>query len=124
MEPQNTHDALCTERRDVLDTQNTKIVIKAKKAQLAGAPPAAAVDALHDPALLQLVLRHPADAVGGEVGVPGLDTAQAAQVLVALLLPLGDQGRVGDLLLDAVVVQLPGDRLPPVVQIEQVSGDG
>jgi hypothetical protein len=82
------------------------------------------VDALHDPPLLQLVLRHAADAVGGEVGVPGLDAAQAAQVLVALLLPLGDQCRVGYLLPDAVVIQLPRDGLPAVEQIEQVSGDG
>ena len=72
----------------------------------AGAAPTAAMDALHDLALLQLVLGHAADAVGGEVGVSGLDAAEAAEVLVALLLPLGDQVAVGDLLLDAVVVEL------------------
>ena len=88
----------------------------------ARAAPAAAVDALHDPPLLQLVLGHPADAVGGEVGVPRLDAPQAAQVLVTLLLPLRDEVRVGDLLLDAVVVELPGDGLAPVVQVEQVPG--
>lgn len=66
---------------------------------LARAPPAAAVHALDYPSLLQLVLGHPADAVGGEVGVAGLNTSQAAEVLVTLLLPLGDQRRVGDLLL-------------------------
>ena len=64
------------------------------------------MDALHDLALLQLVLGHAADAVGGEVGVPGLDAAEAAQVLVALLLPLGDQVGVGHLVLQAVLVQL------------------
>ena len=63
------------------------------------ASPASAVHALDDLALLQLVLGHPADAVGGEVGVPRLDAAQAAQVLVALLLPLGYQVGVGDLVL-------------------------
>ena len=65
----------------------------------------AAMDALHDPALLQLALRHAADAVGGEVGVPGLDAPEAAQVLVALLLPLGDQVAICNLLLDAILVQ-------------------
>ena len=49
------------------------------------------MDALHDPPLLQLPLGHAADAVGGEVGVPGLDTPQATQILVTLLLPLGYQ---------------------------------
>ena len=81
------------------------------------------MDALHDPPLLQLVLGHPADAVGGEVGVPGLDAPQAAQVLVALLLPLRDQVRVCNLLPDAVVVEVPGDRLAPVEQVEQVPGE-
>ena len=70
------------------------------------ASPAAAVDALDDLALLELGLGHAADAVGGEVGVARLDAAQAAEVLVALLLPLGDQVLVGDLVLHAVVVQL------------------
>ena len=64
------------------------------------------MDALHYPALLQLALGHAADAVGGEVGVAGLDAPEAAQVLVSLLLPLGDQVAVSDLLLDAVLVQL------------------
>ena len=60
---------------------------------------------LDDLSLLELGLWHPADAVGREVGVPGLDASQAAQVLVALLLPFGDQVAVGDLVLQAVVVQ-------------------
>ncbi len=71
----------------------------------ARAPPAAAVDAFDDLPLLQLGLGHPADAVGGEVGVPGLNAAQATEVLVALLLPLGDQVGVRYLVLQAVVVQ-------------------
>ena len=64
------------------------------------------MDALDDLALLQLRLRHPADAVRREVGVPSLDASEAAEVLVSLLLPLGDQVLVGDLVLQAVVVQL------------------
>ena len=64
------------------------------------------MDALDDLALLELGLGHAADAVGGEVGVARLDAAEAAEVLVALLLPLGDQVLVRDLVLHAVVVQL------------------
>ena len=63
------------------------------------------MDALDYPALLQLALGHAADTVGREVGVAGLDAPEAAQVLVALLLPLGDQVAVSNLLLDAVLVQ-------------------
>ena len=54
----------------------------------------------------QLALGDSADAVGSKVGVSGLDAAQAAQVLVALLLPLGDQVLVCVALLDAVLIQL------------------
>lgn len=54
----------------------------------------------------QLAFGDPADAVGPEVGVPCLDAAQAAEVLVALLLPLGDQVLVGVSLLDAVLIEL------------------
>ena len=39
----------------------------------------------------QLALGDSADAVGSKIGVSRLDATQAAQVLVALLLPLGDQ---------------------------------
>ena len=65
-----------------------------------------AVNALDYPALLQLTLGHAADAVGGEVGVSGLDAPEAAQIFIALLLPLGDQVPVRDLLLDAEIIQL------------------
>ena len=64
------------------------------------------MNALDYPALLQLALGHAADAVGGEVGISSLDAPEAAQILIALLLPLGDQVLVGDLVLHAVVVQL------------------
>ena len=40
--------------------------------RLTRAASAAAVDTLHDPSLLQFVLRHAADAVGGKVGITGL----------------------------------------------------
>ena len=55
--------------------------------------------------LFQFGLGHSADAVRTEVGVPGLNAPQTAQVLVALLLPLSDQVFVGDLLPQTVLVQ-------------------
>ena len=55
------------------------------------AAPAAAVDALNVLVLLHLSLGHTADARGSEVGLLGLDAPGATQLLVALLLPLGDQ---------------------------------
>ncbi len=69
------------------------------------ATPASTMYALDDFAFFQLGLGNAANAVGGEVGISCLDAAQTAQVLVALLLPLGDQVAVGDLLLEAIVVQ-------------------
>lgn len=54
----------------------------------------------------QLALGDSADAVGSKVGVSRLDAAQAAQVLVALLLPLGNQVLVGVAFFYAVLVQL------------------
>lgn len=56
----------------------------------------------------QLALGDPADAVGPKVGVPSLDAAQAAEVLIALLLPLGNQVFVSIALLDAVLIELWG----------------
>jgi len=66
---------------------------------LSGAAATTAVDALDDATLLQLGFGHTADAVRSEVGVPRLDAAQAAEVLVSGLLPLGNQVAIGDLLL-------------------------
>lgn len=80
------------------------------------------MDALDDLALLQLGLGHAADAVGGEVGVPRLDAAQAAQVLVPLLLPLGDQVAISIFFLQAVLVELSGDGLALVEQLKDVPG--
>lgn len=82
---------------------------------------AAAVHTLDDLSLLELGLGHAAHAVRAKVGVPSLDTLQTAQVLVALLLPLGDQVRVGDLLVDAKVVQLATDGLALVEQVVDIA---
>ena len=64
------------------------------------------MNALYDLSFFEFLFGHSADAVGGEVCVSGLDASEAAEVLVALLLPLGNQVRVCVLLLDAEVVQL------------------
>lgn len=54
----------------------------------------------------QFAFGDPADAVGSEVGVTRLDTAQAAEVLVTLLLPLCNQVFVSVSFLDAVLIEL------------------
>lgn len=88
---------------------------------LPGAPAAAAVHALDHAALLQLGLRHAADAVRAEIRVARLNAAQTAQILVAGLLPLGNQIGVGDLFAHTVLVQLAADRLAPVEQVVDVA---
>lgn len=70
--------------------------------------------ALYHPTFLQLRLRYPANAIRPEVGVPGLNTPQAAQVFVAGLFPFGYQVSIGNLLLETIFVQLPADSFPPV----------
>lgn len=54
----------------------------------------------------QLALGDSADTVGSEVGVSCLYAAQAAQVLIALLLPLGDEVLVCIAFLYTVLIQL------------------
>lgn len=88
---------------------------------LSGAASASAVGALYDLPNFQFALGDSADAVGSKVGVSCLDTAQTAQVLVALFLPLGNQVLVCIALLYAVVIQLSADSLPFVEKVEDVS---
>lgn len=59
-----------------------------------------------NPYHFQLAFGDPADAVCSEVGVPCLDTPQAAEVLVTLFLPLCNQVFVSVSFLDAVLVEL------------------
>lgn len=58
----------------------------------------------------QLAFGDSANAVGPEIGVTGLDATQATEVLVALLLPLGNQVLVRVAFFYAVVIQLCGKR--------------
>jgi len=68
-------------------------------------PAAPAADALDRLPVLEVHLGHAADARAVEVGLLGLDAAQAAQVLVAGLLPLCDERCVGVAVLEQPVVQ-------------------
>ena len=110
-------------------------------ARTAAAPTADAFNLL---ILFQLLPRHAADACAVEVGLLGLNAAQAAELsketiiskvvlqdlihahpathlLIALLLPLRDQHRVGVVVLEQPVVQLLADGLLLVVQVVDVS---
>jgi len=84
-------------------------------------PPAPATNTLHILPLLQLRLGHPADARRVEVGLLGLHAPQAAQLLVPLLLPLGDEHRVRVAVLEQVLVQLLADGLFFVVELVDVA---
>lgn len=77
--------------------------------------------AFNDPSDFQLALGNSADAVGSEVGVSCLDAAQAAQVLVALLLPLCNQILVCVAFFYTVLIQLSADGFSFVEQIVDVS---
>lgn len=76
---------------------------------------------LDDTALLKLGLRHTTYAARAEVGVTRLNAAQAAQILVARLFPFCNQIGIGDLLLDAVVVEFTADCLAPIEQVVYVA---
>lgn len=77
--------------------------------------------ALDDAAHFQLAFGNAADAVGSEVGVSSLNAAQAAQVLVALLFPLGDEVLVGVAFFNTILVQLSADGFPSVKEVEDVT---
>ena len=86
------------------------------------APLTAAMDALNHAFLLHLGFGHAADAVGPEVGVPRLDAAEAAETFKARLFPLGHQILVGNVLLQAVLVQFFANGLAFVVEVKDVAG--
>lgn len=82
---------------------------------------ASAVSAFNDSPHFQLAFGDPADAVGSEVGVPRLDTPQAAEVLVTLFLPLRNQVFVSVSFLDAVFVELSADSFSFIEEIKDVT---
>lgn len=70
--------------------------------------------------LFQLALWNSAHTVGAEVGVAGLNAAKAAQVLIALFAPLGNQVLVRNLLLEAVIIQFSADSFPSVEKVVNI----
>lgn len=81
---------------------------------------ASTVGALNDSSHFQLALGNSADTVGSKVGVSCLDTAQAAQVFVALLLPLGNQVLVCVTFLYTVLIKFSADSFSLVEEIKNV----
>lgn len=79
------------------------------------------MSAFNDPSDFQLALGNSADAIGSKVGVSCLDATQAAQVLVALLLPLGNQVLICIAFLYTVLIQLSADGFPFIEEVEDVS---
>lgn len=71
--------------------------------------------------ILHIRSRYSADACAVEVGLLRLDASKAAKLLVALLLPLGDQHRVRISVLQQPIVQLLADGLLLVVQLVDVA---
>lgn len=82
---------------------------------------ASTVSAFNDSPHFQLAFGDPADAVGSKVGVPCLDTPQAAEVLVTLFFPLCNQVFVSISFLDAVLIQLSADSFSFIEEIKDVT---
>lgn len=87
----------------------------------ARAAPAATVRALNDATHFQLAFGNPANAVRPKVGVPSLNAAQAAQVLVALLFPLCNQVFVCVAFFNAVFIEFSAYGFPFVKEIEDIA---
>lgn len=70
---------------------------------------------------LQLVFRDTTDAIGAKVRVTSLNASQTADILISGLLPFRDERSIGNLFLDAVVIELFGNGLPLVEQVVHIS---
>lgn len=88
----------------------------------ARATSAATVCALDDATHFQLALGNPANAVGAKVGVSSLNAAQAAQILIALLLPLCNQVFVCIAFFNAVFIEFSAYGFPLVKEVEDIAG--
>jgi len=85
-------------------------------------PPTPTTHTLHDLPLLQLLPGHATDARAIEVRLLRLYAPQAAQVLVALLLPLCDERGVAVAGFEEVGVERRGDCGARVVEVVDVAG--
>lgn len=72
--------------------------------------------------LFQLTLRHSAYAVRAKVGVSGLYAPQTAEIFIAWFLPLGYEILIGDVFVEAEVVELATYRLSAEEKVVDVSG--
>jgi len=86
-----------------------------------GTSAASAMNAFHHFAFFKLALRHSTNAVRLKVGVPSLDTTKAAQILIALLLPFGDQVRICYSFFHTIVIQFPTNGFPPIEQVIHIA---
>lgn len=86
-----------------------------------GTPSTTTADTLHLLIFLQLLTRHAANACAVEVRLLGLNTSQTAKLLIALLLPLGDEIAVRVAVLQQPVVERFGNGLFLVVEVVDVS---
>lgn len=100
----------------------SKVQDAAESRVSARAAPAATVCALDDATHFQLAFGNPANAVGAKVGVPSLNAAQAAQVLIALLLPLCNQVFVCIAFFNAVFIEFSAYGFPFVKEVKDIAG--
>lgn len=92
-----------------------------KKLHLTRTSSASTVGAFNDPSNFQLALGDSADTVGSKIGISSLDATQAAQILIALFLPLGNQVLVCISFLYTVLIELSADGFPFVEEVKDVS---
>ena len=79
------------------------------------------MNAFNNLPLFKLALGHAANTVGVKVRLAHLNAAQTAQVLVALLLPLGDKIAVGVSFSQAELEERLADGAPLVVQVINIA---
>lgn len=106
----------------IINTQYNILFMNFTTYKLSGASSAPTVNTLDDPSLLKLAFRYAANAVGGKVSVPRLNTPQTTQVLIPCLLPLGDKVGISYFLVQTVLVQLSADRFSAIKQVVNVTG--
>ncbi len=83
-------------------------------------PAASTIHTLHLLVLLELLPRHTADARRIEVRLLGLHASQTTKLLIALLLPLGDEIAVGVVVLQQPVVEGFRDGFLFVVEVVDI----
>lgn len=87
----------------------------------AGTALASAVLALYFLLVIQVCLGHTTDAAGPELTVTLLDALEAAELLVARFLPLGDELGIAEALCNQILIQLAADDFPLVEELEDVA---